>query len=60
LLVAANVPSSSILVTLMEALRSSETSVITRATWGNIPEDGIFHWLTTLLLLADYLENVGT
>jgi hypothetical protein len=38
------VPSLPILVTLMmEAQRSSETSVLTRVTLRNIPEEGILH-----------------
>jgi hypothetical protein len=45
LLVNINVVSSwpILLTVMMEAIRSSETSVLTRATRRNVPEDGIFH-----------------
>jgi hypothetical protein len=44
IVIASTAPSSATHVTLvMEALRSSETSVLTRATRRNVPENGIPH-----------------
>jgi hypothetical protein len=53
LVTASVVPISPILVTLTkEALSSSETSVLTRATWHNIPEDAILHLFLKSVLVG--------
>jgi hypothetical protein len=59
LLVAAEVvPSSPILVTpLMKLLSSSETSVLTRSTWRNFPEDGIFRKCANVPRGRDWSNN---
>jgi hypothetical protein len=48
------VPSSPILITLMkEALSSSDTSVLQRATRRNIPEDTILHYHISYKIIKD-------
>jgi hypothetical protein len=64
LLVTANVPSSQILVTLMtEVLRSSNTLVLARATWSNIPENNILS-MPLIISVADisqeYINSINT
>jgi hypothetical protein len=54
LLVTANVASSPILVTLIvEAIYSSDTSVLTRATRRNISEEGIFQMYMYFKIISD-------
>jgi hypothetical protein len=55
------VPRSLILVTLMmEEIRSFETSVLTTATWRNIPEGGILHVSWLMIIKIKYPPYTGS
>jgi hypothetical protein len=55
------VPSSLILFNLMmEALRSSVTSVLIRTIWRNIPEDGIFQIITVFTICRRICRSLYT
>jgi hypothetical protein len=43
---------------MMAALTSSETSLLTRATWRNIPEDAILQPVLSYVKNAEYLDEV--
>jgi hypothetical protein len=61
LVTASVVPSSPILVTLMKgALSSSETWVLTRATWRNITQDIILLYTIFLLLPALWVKALSS